>query len=45
MNCINNDTAEIAKFNTIEATRVGALESVLGEQFGYEIFEIGCGTN
>ncbi len=47
MDCtsIANSTSEFAKFNTKEEAREGALGSVLGEQFGYEIFEIGCGDS
>ena len=40
---IANNTSEFAKFETKEGAREGALGSVLGEQFGYEIFEIGTG--
>lgn len=42
---IINDASELAKFKTKEAARNGALNSVLGENFGYEIFEIGTGEN
>jgi hypothetical protein len=47
MDCtsIANDTVEFAKFKTKEEAREGALGSVLGEQFGYEIFEIGYGDS
>lgn len=37
--------SELAKFETKEKARDGALGSVLGEQFGYEIFEIGTGDS
>tara|TARA_B100000809_G_scaffold134362_1_gene132056 strand:- start:968 stop:1180 length:213 start_codon:yes stop_codon:yes gene_type:complete len=42
---IANNTSELAKFKTKEDARKGALESVLGEQFGYEIFEVGTGES
>jgi hypothetical protein len=42
---IADDTSELAKFETKEDARSGALESVLGEQFGYEVFEIGTGES
>lgn len=47
MSCtsIANNTAEFAKFNSKEEAREGALGSVLGEKFGYEIFEIGYGDS
>jgi hypothetical protein len=47
MLCIDIATceSELAKFETKEAARDGALGSVLGEQFGYEIFEIGTGDS
>ena len=37
------DESEFAKFETREDARQGALNSVLGEQFGYAIVEIGNG--
>ena len=40
---IENNTEELAKFETKEAATKGAENSVLGENFGYEVFEIGCG--
>ena len=40
---IDRDETELAKFDTKEDARNGALGSVLGEQFGYEVFEIGDG--
>jgi len=40
---IANNTSELAKFKTKEAAIKGALESVLGSEFGYEAFQIGCG--
>ena len=47
MNCISiaDDTSEFAKFETKDDAREGALGSVLGEQFGYEIFEVGMGES
>jgi hypothetical protein len=42
---IADDTSVFAKFKTKEDAREGALGSVLGEQFGYEIFEIGMGES
>jgi len=44
-NClsITNDTSELAKFKTKSLAISGALESVLGSEFGYEVFQIGCG--
>ena len=40
---IANNTSELAKFETEELAKEGALGSVLGENFGYEVFEIGRG--
>jgi hypothetical protein len=40
---IADNTSELAKFETKEGAQKGALGSVLGEQFGYEVFEIGRG--
>ncbi len=40
---IADDTSELAKFKTKELAVVGALGSVLGSEFGYEVFEIGGG--
>jgi len=37
------DTSELAKFKTKELAKQGAIDSVLGENFGYEVFEIGRG--
>lgn len=37
------DLYEIAKFKTEEAARAGAESSVLGHNFGYEVFEVGMG--
>lgn len=37
------DSLEVALFGTREAADAGAKSSVLGEHFGYEIFERGCG--
>jgi hypothetical protein len=42
---IADNTSEFAKFETKELAKEGALGSVLGEQFGYEIFEIGTGES
>ena len=38
---INED--ELAKFETEDDARKAASRSVLGEMFGFEVFEIGCG--
>ena len=35
--------AEFAKFDTEEEARQSAEGTVLGEMFGFEVFEIGCG--
>ena len=40
---IADDTSELAKFKTKELAKEGALDSVLGEMFGYEVFQLGCG--
>jgi hypothetical protein len=40
---IEYDTSELAKFKTKELAKEGALGSVLGSEFGYEVFEIGDG--
>lgn len=37
------DSLEVALFETKETAEAGAKSSVLGEHFGYEIFERGCG--
>ena len=37
------DTSELAKYETKELAIAGALGSVLGETFGYEVFQLGCG--
>lgn len=37
------DTSELAKYETKELAISGALGSVLGEAFGYEVFQLGCG--
>jgi hypothetical protein len=44
-NCLSiaNSTSELAKFKTKKLAISGALESVLGSEFGYEVFQIGCG--
>jgi len=36
---------DIAKFDTENEAREGAKSSTLGEEFGYEIFEIGSGSS
>lgn len=36
---------ELGKFETKEKARESALGTVLGKQFGYEIFEIGTGDS
>ena len=40
---IAHDTSELAKFKTHHEAVKGAKESVLGEMFGFEVFQIGCG--
>ena len=40
---IANDTSEFARFETRELAIEGATGSVLGSEFGYEVFQIGCG--
>tara|TARA_R110000823_G_scaffold196638_1_gene327965 strand:- start:185 stop:397 length:213 start_codon:yes stop_codon:yes gene_type:complete len=42
---IANNISDFATFETEEDAREGALSSVLGEKFGYEIFEIGMGES
>jgi hypothetical protein len=42
---IATNESKLAKFDTKEAARDGALASVLGEKFGYEVFEIGTGES
>ncbi len=37
------EAGTLAKFKTQEEAKTGAESSVLGEHFGYEVFEIGCG--
>jgi len=39
------DETVLAKFETKEQAKKGALDSVLGKTFGYEIFEMGCGES
>jgi hypothetical protein len=34
---------EIAKYTTFEAAAEAAEDNPLGENFGYEVFQIGCG--
>jgi len=36
---IAHDTCELAKFKTKELAKAGALDSVLGENFGYEVYQ------
>lgn len=45
MTCTDVGTyeAELATFETEEEARKGAEGSVLGETFGFEVFERGCG--
>lgn len=45
MRCTNIATneAEFATFDNHDDAREGALESVLGEKFGFEVFEMGAG--
>ncbi|MCG7552095.1 hypothetical protein [Pseudoalteromonas sp. Of11M-6] len=45
MLCTNIETSseELAKFETKEAAAKAAESSVLGDNFGYEVFEIGYG--
>jgi len=38
------DNADIAKFETEDEARESAKSNMLGEAFGYEIFEIGLGN-
>lgn len=40
---IATNEAELAKFATEQEARKAAKDSVLGEAFGFEVFEIGCG--
>lgn len=40
-----NDGEEIAFFDTAEAAREAADFSLLGERFGYELFELGTGES
>ncbi|CAH7152218.1 hypothetical protein [Vibrio alginolyticus] len=40
---IASDEAVLAKFATEQEARDVAKRTVLGEAFGYEVFEIGCG--
>ncbi|MFG0448354.1 hypothetical protein [Vibrio sp. YQ_11] len=42
---IATNEAELAKFETEQEAGEAARGTVLGEAFGYEIFEMGCGTN
>lgn len=43
MGCGEHDF-ELARFATKDEAEKAAKESVLGENFGYEVFEIGCGV-
>ena len=43
MDCGDNDF-ELARFATKEEAEDAARNSVLGGNFGYEVFEIGCGV-
>lgn len=40
---IETNAEELAKFNSKDAAKDAAENSVLGANFGYEVFEIGCG--
>jgi len=40
---MTDDEGDVAKYHTMEEARAAALNSVYGETFGYEIFEIGTG--
>lgn len=40
---MNLDNDDIAKFKSKDDARKCANENLLGNNFGYEIFEIGCG--
>ncbi len=40
---IATNESEMAKFKTEEEAKKAASSSVLGENFGYEVFEIGYG--
>lgn len=40
---IQNGTSELSKFKTKEEAEKGAVESVLGGTFGFEVFELGNG--
>jgi len=41
---MSSKTDNIAQFETEEEARASAEDNVLGENFGYEIFERGCGV-
>jgi len=41
---VDSDSDDIAKFKTAEAARECAGQNLLGEHFGFEVFEIGCGV-
>jgi hypothetical protein len=43
MDCGENDF-ELARFASKEDAEEAARNSVLGGNFGYEVFEIGCGV-
>lgn len=38
------DDYDIAKYESIEDAQIAAENNSLGETFGYEVFEIGCGV-
>ena len=38
------DDNEMAKYDTEEEAKRAAISSLLGNHFGYEVFEIGLGT-
>lgn len=41
----DSDGEGLATFETEEEARKCARDNILGENFGYEIFEYGCGVN
>ena len=41
---VDSENDDIVKFQTEEAARECAKQNPLGEQFGYEVYEIGCGV-
>jgi hypothetical protein len=40
-----DDTGEIAKFEYVDEATITAFETELGEEYGYEVFEIGRGLS